>query len=34
VSVISALSLAKDPRAATAELLRVVDGALAKRTKK
>ena len=33
VSVISALSLAQDPRAATAELLRVVDGALAKRAK-
>jgi thiamine-phosphate pyrophosphorylase len=32
VSVISALSLAKDPRAATADLLRVVDVALAKRT--
>jgi thiamine-phosphate pyrophosphorylase len=31
VSVISALSLAKDPRAATQELLRVVDTALAKR---
>jgi len=31
VSVISALSLAPDPRAATAELLRVVDAALAKR---
>ncbi len=31
VSVISALSLAKDPRAATQELLRVVDAALAKR---
>jgi thiamine-phosphate pyrophosphorylase len=31
VSVISALSLAHDPRAATAELLRVVDGALARR---
>jgi thiamine-phosphate pyrophosphorylase len=34
VSVISALSLAKDPRAATAELLRVVDAALAKRAKR
>ena len=33
VSVISALSLAQDPRAATAEVLRVVDGALAKRAK-
>ena len=33
VSGISALSLAKDPRAATAELLRVIDAALAKRTK-
>jgi thiamine-phosphate pyrophosphorylase len=33
VSVISALSLAKDPRAATQELLRVVDAALAKRNK-
>ena len=31
VSVISALSMAKDPKAATAELLRVVDAALAKR---
>jgi thiamine-phosphate pyrophosphorylase len=31
VSVISALSLAKDPRVATAELLRVVDRALAAR---
>jgi hypothetical protein len=29
--VISALSLAKDPRVATAELLRVVDRALAAR---
>jgi len=34
VSVISALSLAKDPRAAAQELLRVVDAALAKRTGK
>src|SRR6188508_1270959 len=34
VSVISALSLAKDPRAAAAELLRVVDAALAKRAGK
>ena len=34
VSVISALSLAKDPRAATAELLHVVDAALAERAKK
>lgn len=33
VSVISALSMAKDPRAATQELLRVVDAALAKRKK-
>jgi thiamine-phosphate pyrophosphorylase len=33
VSVISALSTAKNPRAAAAELLRVVDGALARRTK-
>jgi thiamine-phosphate pyrophosphorylase len=33
VSVISALSLAQDPRAATVELLRVVDEALARRTK-
>jgi thiamine-phosphate pyrophosphorylase len=33
VSVISALSLANDPRAATAELLHVVDEALAKRPK-
>ena len=33
VSVISALSLAPDPRAATAEMLRVVDAALAKRGK-
>jgi thiamine-phosphate pyrophosphorylase len=31
VSVISALSMAKDPRAAAAELLRVVDAALARR---
>ena len=31
VTVISALSMAKDPKAATAELLRVVDAALAKR---
>jgi thiamine-phosphate pyrophosphorylase len=34
VSVISALSMAKDPQAATAELLRVVDAALGKRSKK
>jgi thiamine-phosphate pyrophosphorylase len=34
VSVISALSMAKDPAAATAELLRVVDAALSKRSKK
>ncbi len=34
VSVISALSLAKDPQAATAELLRAVDVALAKRPKR
>jgi thiamine-phosphate pyrophosphorylase len=34
VSVISALSLAKDPRAATSELLRVVDTALANRAQK
>jgi thiamine-phosphate pyrophosphorylase len=34
VSVISALSMAKDPKAATAELLRVVDAALAKRMSK
>jgi thiamine-phosphate pyrophosphorylase len=33
VSVISALSMAKDPKAAAAELLRVVDAALAKRAK-
>jgi thiamine-phosphate pyrophosphorylase len=33
VSVISALSMAKDPRAATAELLRAVDRALASRTR-
>jgi thiamine-phosphate pyrophosphorylase len=33
VSVISALSQAKDPRAATQDLLRVVDAALAKRNK-
>jgi thiamine-phosphate pyrophosphorylase len=33
VSVISALSLAADPKQATAELLRVVDAALAKRGK-
>ena len=32
VSVISALSLAKDPRAAAADILRTVDAALAKRT--
>jgi thiamine-phosphate pyrophosphorylase len=31
VSVISALSLAKDPKAAAADILRVVDAALAKR---
>jgi thiamine-phosphate pyrophosphorylase len=34
VSVISALSLAKDPREAAAELLHVVDTALARRSKK
>ncbi len=34
VSVISALSMAKDPKAATAELLRAVDIALSKRSKK
>ena len=34
VSVISALSLAKDPRAAAVEILRVVDAALAKRATK
>ena len=34
VSVISALSLAKDPKAAAAELLRVVDAALAKRARR
>jgi thiamine-phosphate pyrophosphorylase len=34
VSVISALSLAKDPRQATADLLQVVDATLAKRTQK
>jgi thiamine-phosphate pyrophosphorylase len=34
VSVISALSMAKDPTAATADLLRVVDTALSKRSKK
>jgi thiamine-phosphate pyrophosphorylase len=34
VSVISALSMAKDPKAATAELLRVVDEALARRARK
>jgi thiamine-phosphate pyrophosphorylase len=34
VSVISALSLAKDPKAATQKLLRVVDVALAKRARK
>jgi thiamine-phosphate pyrophosphorylase len=34
VSVISALSMAKDPKAATAELLRVVDAALGKRSRK
>jgi thiamine-phosphate pyrophosphorylase len=34
VSVISALSLAKDPKAASSELLRVVDAALTKRSKK
>ena len=34
VSVISALSLAKDPKAATQELLRVVEVALAKRARK
>jgi len=33
VSVISALSLAKDPRAATTEMLHVVDAALARRVK-
>jgi hypothetical protein len=31
VSVISALSLAKDPKAAAADILRVVDAALTKR---
>jgi thiamine-phosphate pyrophosphorylase len=31
VSVISALSLAKDPKAAATDILRVVDAALAKR---
>jgi thiamine-phosphate pyrophosphorylase len=34
VSVISALSLANDPKAAAAELLRVVDAALARRPKR
>jgi thiamine-phosphate pyrophosphorylase len=34
VSVISALSMAPDPRAAATELLRVVDAALAKRSKR
>jgi thiamine-phosphate pyrophosphorylase len=34
VSVISALSLAKDPKAATQELLRVVDAALVKRSRR
>jgi thiamine-phosphate pyrophosphorylase len=34
VSVISALSMAKDPRAAAQELLRVVDAALARRGRK
>jgi thiamine-phosphate pyrophosphorylase len=34
VSVISALSMAKDPKAATAELLHVVDAALSKRSKR
>ena len=34
VSVISALSLAKDPQAAAADILRVVDAALAKRGRK
>jgi thiamine-phosphate pyrophosphorylase len=34
VSVISALSLAKDPRAATVEMLRVVDAELARRAPK
>jgi thiamine-phosphate pyrophosphorylase len=34
VSVISALSMAKDPKAAAAELLRVVDAALSKRSKR
>lgn len=34
VSVISALSMAKDPKAATAELLRVVDAALSKRARR
>ena len=34
VSVISALSMAPDPRAAAADLLRVVDAALAKRNNK
>ena len=34
VSVISALSLAKDPKAAATDILRVVDAALAKRARK
>jgi thiamine-phosphate pyrophosphorylase len=34
VSVISALSLAKDPQAASSELLRIVDAALTRRSKK
>jgi thiamine-phosphate pyrophosphorylase len=34
VSVISALSMAKDPKAATAELLHAVDAALSKRSRK
>ncbi|HEY5964635.1 MAG TPA: thiamine phosphate synthase, partial [Xanthobacteraceae bacterium] len=34
VSVISALSLAKDPKAATSELLHAVDAALSKRARK
>jgi thiamine-phosphate pyrophosphorylase len=34
VSVISALSMAPDPHAAAADLLRVVDAALAKRNNK
>jgi hypothetical protein len=34
VSVISALSMAKDPKAAASELLHVVDAALTRRSKK